>query len=682
MKKNLIYTIILLLSTNLLTNAQWIQTNGPEGGNISSIAISGTNVYATAFTYGFYWSTNNGTNWTRTNSTFPSDTCVITAIGTNVLAGNKNGVYLSTDNGVSWTLSNTGLPTNPRIFSFAVNGTDLFAGTTNGVYLSTDNGTSWTAINNGLSSNVIAITISGTNIFATDSFAIYRSQNNGGNWNVMYSYSNNNFISLASGGANIFAGSFQGNIFKSTNNGVSWSILTSYAGMGIKRAISVVGTNVIAGTSSGLYLSTNNGTSWTVSTTIQSSVNVTSIATDGTNVFTGTDNSGANGGFGIYLSTNNGVNWNKVVNGMLNSCASSLASDNTNIFAGNYAGLYSSTDNGTNWVLIKNDNIRSIAANSTNIFYVSKGTDLLSSTNSGTNWDTINTLGMYVYSVLTNGTNLIAGCRADQLGGYVVQLSTDNGTSWTPKLYTMEECVSVMVANGLNIYVEYGDGIYLSTDNGIGWNHVSDSTNFTTLAASNTEVYAGTYNNGTTSLGIYKSTDDGQTWFTANTGIPINTYVNSLIIDGGNVYAGTSNGFYISTNSGASWYAMNNGFPPYIYIYSLIMNGNELYAGTNGNGVWKCPLSSLEILAENSLNNDIPIIYPNPANEIVNIVFNKYSVNNKPTLEIMDIYGKLIKTRTIQDVTTKIDVSDLSAGVYIIKITNSNGVDIKRLVKE
>ncbi len=108
--------------------AQWLQTNGPYGGQIYSLAV----------------------------------------IGSNTFAGTKgSGVFLSTDHGGNWTAVNTGL-TNKNIEALAVNGSNLFAGTWGGgVFRSTDNGVNWTAVNNGLTNNSInSLVVIGTDIFA------------------------------------------------------------------------------------------------------------------------------------------------------------------------------------------------------------------------------------------------------------------------------------------------------------------------------------------------------------------------------------------------------------------------------------------------------------------------------------------------------------------------------------
>jgi len=84
--------VALMFTTSSPILAQWVQTNGPYGGDVRCFAISGTNLFAG--TYG-------------------------------------GGVFLSTNNGTSWTAVNTGL-TNPNVQSLAVSGTNLFAGTWGG----------------------------------------------------------------------------------------------------------------------------------------------------------------------------------------------------------------------------------------------------------------------------------------------------------------------------------------------------------------------------------------------------------------------------------------------------------------------------------------------------------------------------------------------------------------------
>src|ERR1035437_6864780 len=158
--------LLLLIFSNQILQAQWVQTNGPGGGDIQCFAVSGSNLFAGSFGGGVFLSTNNGTSWTAVNNGFPfpfSSVKALAVSGTNLFAGfDGSGVYLSTNNGTSWTPVNNGLTGyGLYIQALDVSGTNLFAGTHGGgIFLSTNNGTSWTAINNGLTySNISALAV-------------------------------------------------------------------------------------------------------------------------------------------------------------------------------------------------------------------------------------------------------------------------------------------------------------------------------------------------------------------------------------------------------------------------------------------------------------------------------------------------------------------------------------------
>ena len=72
-------------------------------------------------------------------------------------------------------------------------------------------------------------------------------------------------------------------------------------------------------------------------------------------------------------------------------------------------------------------------------------------------------------------------------------------------------------------------------------------------------------------------------------------------------------------------------------------------------------------------------IYPNPARELVFLDYDHqlYSVDR---ITIYDMSGQMIKTPEVNN--DVIVVSDLSAGVYLLKIHTSKGVAVRRVVKE
>jgi len=131
---------------------------------------------------GVFLSTDNGSSWNAVNNGLTELYISSIAIsGENIFTlTENNGVFLSTDNGSSWNAVNNGLPYANGI-SLATNGDNVFASMgSRVVYLSTDNGSNWNAINAGLTidneTNAYALSLgfSENNIFAGTRIGIWR----------------------------------------------------------------------------------------------------------------------------------------------------------------------------------------------------------------------------------------------------------------------------------------------------------------------------------------------------------------------------------------------------------------------------------------------------------------------------------------------------------------------------
>lgn len=83
----------------------------------------------------------------------------------------------------------------------------------------------------------------------------------------------------------------------------------------------------------------------------------------------------------------------------------------------------------------------------------------------------------------------------------------------------------------------------------------------------------------------------------------------------------------------------------------------------------------------NDLDSTSFNIYPNPTKDIV-------TISNTDNLalsgvEVLDINGRTVKTVKLSNVSeTQINLSDLSAGVYMMKVSSDNGTVTKKIVKE
>jgi hypothetical protein len=80
-----------------------------------------------------------------------------------------------------------------------------------------------------------------------------------------------------------------------------------------------------------------------------------------------------------------------------------------------------------------------------------------------------------------------------------------------------------------------------------------------------------------------------------------------------------------------------------------------------------------------ALNDKNILLYPNPANNILN-----YSTSNDVSfddLTITDVFGKLILTNKFTAGTNQVDVSHLQSGVYFVRFSNSETSVVKKFIK-
>ena len=76
-------------------------------------------------------------------------------------------------------------------------------------------------------------------------------------------------------------------------------------------------------------------------------------------------------------------------------------------------------------------------------------------------------------------------------------------------------------------------------------------------------------------------------------------------------------------------------------------------------------------------------ISPNPASNIINISFDNIS-NDQIIIEVYDLLGRLNQSiiSNVVNGKTSLDISELSRGIYIAKITSGSTVSVKRFIKE
>ena len=76
-------------------------------------------------------------------------------------------------------------------------------------------------------------------------------------------------------------------------------------------------------------------------------------------------------------------------------------------------------------------------------------------------------------------------------------------------------------------------------------------------------------------------------------------------------------------------------------------------------------------------------VWPNPVEDAVNV---QCTMNNGQfevkTVALFDVYGKLVRTETVTDIPARVNVSDLRAGVYLLRVTAADGKEYhQKIVK-
>lgn len=112
------------------------------------------------------------------------------------------------------------------------------------------------------------------------------------------------------------------------------------------------------------------------------------------------------------------------------------------------------------------------------------------------------------------------------------------------------------------------------------------------------------------------------------------------------------------------------------YCTSLIIDGTDSLGATINYGI---PSNSID----NEISNN-SIVYPNPTKDIVTIYFPFETTGNSGTVEIRDIYGKIISHKSITSGTSseKINLQNFAQGIYFVDVKIPHFQKQYKVIKE
>ena len=543
----LIASVILLLSPSSLL-AQWVQPEGPWGGQIGELLVNKGTIFA-GTTHGVYRSTNNGDNWTRLNSCPIRDVTTLAAKDSAVYVGAFSALFVTHDNGDTWTDLSKGLPLSFELFTLAIKGDTIFAGFDDDpIYYSADNGLTWKDTDELMTT--FHLWVYGDILFAGSGIrGLFRSTNNGQTWTEVDSQCQ--AYSFANVDNTLLVGTGNG-IIRSVDSGVTWE---KY-GVGISETavdegsiydIIIINGVVFAASPQGVYTSTDKGAHWNLSATGLSNQGIRVMAVNGSTIFAGSSPRGA------FRSSNNGASWEYANRGMSNLNVNHLLVAGDSIVAGCDGGILLSYNKGRNWQwadISRNIYVVSIVKSGDVLLAGTLGTGLFRSIDYGKHWSCIDS-SQGSFGLLTAGNGGFFGKIRDTL-----MYLPESGTSWIPKF---ADNINTFTLHGDSIIVGAGKSLYRSTDNGNTWIKY-DSSSVVNYPFPNSFVQAGTTLYSSTHTlnlanyrGISRSNDNGIHWTDVSSGLG-DSSVDCLAAYGTTLFAGTSShGVYISTNLGESW---------------------------------------------------------------------------------------------------------------------------------
>ena len=619
----------------------------------------------------------NRSDWVQTNGPYGGEILAIHEAPKGVLfAGTSGGgIFRSTDRGDTWSPVNTGLHFEPgegfvSVRAFAQKGGLLYAGTTGALYASTDGGDTWHHV-----------PIFGKRFVSVSDIMfvgarVYVGTLNRGVW---YSDDRDSWRPvIVTIGDRIYTATLNRGVWYSDDNGDSWwpvVPLNERPGAMLVGELSSIGTTLVVGTEnavcrqrtnedalttlnddsveqrinafaamdnllfaggymdeegSGLFRSDDEGDSWTGIAIEEMTHTVEAMAVYGTTLYAGTS------GNGVFRSDDKGDSWTAVNDGLTHRNVSTLLAVNEDtVYVGTSGGgIFRTTDGGNSWVEI-NTGITNATIGELEVvgdrLYTHVGGKLVYTVDRGESWQPVRIpskpirygfptlsvsegelyMAAFRYAPRNQGGEGGGIFRVDAENNTLVELivdrnldliecmevvgstfyigTLDNGVIqwekesglWTTNLGLEHHYIWVLSGNGENVYAgTEGDEIYRLKEGRWEPIHSTDmiGSNMSGLKWVGSTLYATSWNGG-----VFRSDDGGDSWTSINDGLD-KASAASIGTDGTELYVGTFTGVFRWIETQKQWEPI--GSLPH-QILSLAVLDRFLYAGTAYNGVYK-----------------------------------------------------------------------------------------------
>lgn len=707
MKKFLFYAIFFSVFPNYtFTQNYWQPVEGLYGGLMRGVkcAPDGT-IYLATESSGVYKSTDDGKTW------FGAYNGIDYMDVADIAVSSKGEVFVtnyinptlkySNDEGKSWIdlIPEIGMKGNALIFAV---GDEVFLTVYPNNYILKADRSGWVELSeiDAVSNILTHMCTDGEFFYAKFSNKIFKSSDHGYTWQQISN--ENNFKCLATDSKGKIYKMVSGYTYISSDHGSSWEYLVDISPIFFCSDKD----NYLFGVVSkkGIYRSTDDGKNWQLIYPTSDLIYGLDINKNGVII--------AIADYGPIISTDRGITWQISDKGLKANEEDLLFSlDDGTIFAGNEIGLYRTKDFGESWEKLISSEDKFYPPNTMNIdskgnLYAILNRKLYYSNDTGNNWKSFNIIGQSFEPkdiTFLNDTVYISGLRGGIYKSY-------NLTDWIlanhgiPGIqdgshYSYNVGKLLTTKDGVILACPAGEGIYRSSDGGSNW--VKSSSGLTAniihnLAVRNSktditkiqgsggyvlgDIFAATsYCCGIIGKGIYRSTDNGQTWEVKCIGIETFKFRSIVITEKGELYTGSSSsdgqGVYRSRDNGESWELLpSSGLPKLSIVKLMYGKDNRLYAALSGGCLYRTEFSvngaGDETEARATRIFDAYIEYLMPGNYSLNINL-KESADMQVT--IYDLQGNFISELSKGNfepgsLSIEIPSANLTSGTYFITI--------------
>lgn len=270
------------------------------------------------------------------------------------------------------------------------------------------------------------------------------------------------------------------------------------------------------------------------------------------------------------------------------------------VYASNGTDIFLSNDNGANWKILNRGSnatnfgtsIHHITLKGSEVYVGTYGNGVYKSVDNGSHWEEINIgnpsgtskYSKYeiVLSLFVSENKLFA--LFDSKGLYFYQ---ESSKSWVPSKPKQDVFMSSAACSANTIFIGQSDGIIYKKPGSTKWEKSkkgfpSQKNYVASLASFENGMIAGTGYQG-----VYISSDNGENWREANTGLPTGANIIKLYATSTHMYASTGGGLYFSADKGMSWtksQSLPNGGPSSISSIGekVYVEFEDLYSSVDG----------------------------------------------------------------------------------------------------